>query len=232
MKAVVRRCSENAFNFIKKETLAQVLSCEFCEISKNTFFYRTSPVAASVTYNNTALTWRKGRWILLSAQTVSWSIVKHMVSLTYFPQKHELKVFRFLLGETGMAFFQRLFYATSVVSLMLIFSFVCFVVDCVAKLVLFVLVDEGDDSPVPTLRSSLLSPLLPPPLILGSSLTKSCVTDGYWLSSISHFAMFTRSINDCIISFRDFTIHHSREYTCNRCLYSLNELIAWQFVLR
>ena len=25
-------------NFIKKETLAQVLSCELCEISKNTFF--------------------------------------------------------------------------------------------------------------------------------------------------------------------------------------------------
>ena len=30
-----------------KETLAQVFSCEFCEISKNTFFYRTPPVAAS-----------------------------------------------------------------------------------------------------------------------------------------------------------------------------------------
>ena len=28
----------DAFNFIKKETLAQVFSCEFCEISKNTFF--------------------------------------------------------------------------------------------------------------------------------------------------------------------------------------------------
>ena len=27
----------HACNFIKKETLAQVLSCEFCEISKNTF---------------------------------------------------------------------------------------------------------------------------------------------------------------------------------------------------
>ena len=26
-----------AYNFIKKETLAQVFSCEFCEISKNTF---------------------------------------------------------------------------------------------------------------------------------------------------------------------------------------------------
>ena len=25
-------------NFIKKETLAQVFSCEFCEISKNNFF--------------------------------------------------------------------------------------------------------------------------------------------------------------------------------------------------
>ena len=25
-------------NFIKKETLAQVFSCEFCKISKNTFF--------------------------------------------------------------------------------------------------------------------------------------------------------------------------------------------------
>ena len=27
-----------ACNFIKKETLAQVFSCEFCEIFKNTFF--------------------------------------------------------------------------------------------------------------------------------------------------------------------------------------------------
>ena len=26
------------FNFIKKETLVQVFSCEYCEISKNTFF--------------------------------------------------------------------------------------------------------------------------------------------------------------------------------------------------
>ena len=30
--------SLEACNFIKKETLAQVFSCEFCEISKNTFF--------------------------------------------------------------------------------------------------------------------------------------------------------------------------------------------------
>ena len=37
----------SACKFIKKETLAQVPSCEFCEISKNTFFYRTPLVAAS-----------------------------------------------------------------------------------------------------------------------------------------------------------------------------------------
>ena len=33
--------------FNKKETLAQVFSCEFCELSKKTFSYRTPPVAAS-----------------------------------------------------------------------------------------------------------------------------------------------------------------------------------------
>ena len=36
-----------ACNFIKKETLTQVFSGELCEISKNTFFYRTPPIAAS-----------------------------------------------------------------------------------------------------------------------------------------------------------------------------------------
>ena len=30
-----------------KKTLVQVFSCEFCKISKNTFSYRTPPVAAS-----------------------------------------------------------------------------------------------------------------------------------------------------------------------------------------
>ena len=33
-------------NITSKETLAQVFSCEFCEISKNSFFYRTPLVAA------------------------------------------------------------------------------------------------------------------------------------------------------------------------------------------
>ena len=35
---------------LKKETLAQVFSCEFCEIPKNTLFYRTPLVVASEWY--------------------------------------------------------------------------------------------------------------------------------------------------------------------------------------
>ena len=36
-----------ACNFIKKDTLAQVFSCEFCEISKNTFFTEHLRVTAT-----------------------------------------------------------------------------------------------------------------------------------------------------------------------------------------
>ena len=35
--ARVSSCRPEACNFIKKETLAQVVSCDFCELSKNTF---------------------------------------------------------------------------------------------------------------------------------------------------------------------------------------------------
>ena len=38
-------------NFIKKESLAQVFYCEFCEISKSTFLHRTLLVAASDFHN-------------------------------------------------------------------------------------------------------------------------------------------------------------------------------------
>ena len=36
--------------FIKKETLAQVFYCEFCEISKNTFFTEQLRATASVRF--------------------------------------------------------------------------------------------------------------------------------------------------------------------------------------
>ena len=38
-----------ACSFIKKESLAQVFYCKFCEIPKNTFFYSATPVTASDT---------------------------------------------------------------------------------------------------------------------------------------------------------------------------------------
>ena len=37
----------SAFNFVKKETLAQVFSCKFCKFSKNTFFIENLRVTAS-----------------------------------------------------------------------------------------------------------------------------------------------------------------------------------------
>ena len=43
----LKKLQARARNFIKKETLAQVISCEFCEISKNTFLNRTPLVVAS-----------------------------------------------------------------------------------------------------------------------------------------------------------------------------------------
>ena len=40
------KVADGACNFIKKETLAQVFSCEFYKTSKNSFFCRTPLVAA------------------------------------------------------------------------------------------------------------------------------------------------------------------------------------------
>ena len=46
-KRSVRKEAET-YKFIKKETLAQVFSSKFCEISKNTFFTEDLWVATSV----------------------------------------------------------------------------------------------------------------------------------------------------------------------------------------
>ena len=89
-----------------------------------------------------------------------------------------------------------------------------FVIDCVVKLVLFVSVA---DSPASTLRSCLLSPVLPPSLVLGNSLPNSCVTDGCWFSFFSPFTMFSKSINDCTIIFDASSLFMIQEWcTSNR----------------
>ena len=42
-KEMFQKQPSETCNFIKKENLAQVFSCEFCKVSKNTFCYRTPP---------------------------------------------------------------------------------------------------------------------------------------------------------------------------------------------
>ena len=47
----------SACNFMKKEALAQVFSCEFSEISKNIFFHRTPLVTASAPGKGCDFSW-------------------------------------------------------------------------------------------------------------------------------------------------------------------------------
>ena len=161
-----------------------------------------------------------------------------MVSLTCFPQKHDFKVFIFLLDETEITQNNPLFvwktsnysrgrsnlrndmnqvanlkslgFTRERIANLLgafpevvlcdidfsgffdvafdphIFSVVGFVVDRFAKLVLFVSAAEADDSTAPTLRSSLLSPLLLPHLILGNSVPVFQMVAGFHRSTFCH----------------------------------------------
>ena len=53
-------------NFIKKETLAQVISCEFCEISKSTFFTEQFWTTASGSLKEARLLLLKIRFLISS----------------------------------------------------------------------------------------------------------------------------------------------------------------------
>ena len=64
-------------SFIKKETLAQVFSCEFCEISKNTFSYRTPSVAVEKSCLN----------MLMRAYNFNKKKIKRSFMLIYFIMK-------------------------------------------------------------------------------------------------------------------------------------------------
>ena len=79
-----------------------------------------------------------------------------------------------------------------------IYSISHFVLVRAAKLVLFVSVDEVNDSQAsnPTKLSAFTSPPSTS-YILGNSFPNSCETDTYWFSCISLFVMFTKSINHC-----------------------------------
>ena len=48
LSQIHRKSPVPKYLFVKKENMVQVFSFAFCEISKNTFSYKTTPVAASV----------------------------------------------------------------------------------------------------------------------------------------------------------------------------------------
>ena len=79
-----------ACNFIKKEILAQVFSCEFCEISKNTFFtehvWATASVPAHFFVYRGTYAWSIFIEILL--EVAVWSEGKLLIAkATYFSRK-------------------------------------------------------------------------------------------------------------------------------------------------
>ena len=55
----------SAFNFIKKETLAKVFSCEFCEISNNTSFTERLRATASLIGKTLSVNVTVSWWILI-----------------------------------------------------------------------------------------------------------------------------------------------------------------------
>ena len=69
-------------NFIKKETVAQVFSCEFCEFYKNTFYVRTPLVVASDKKGKNALILL---WSLKSEQKLQKKVSEERVII----KKHE-----------------------------------------------------------------------------------------------------------------------------------------------
>ena len=60
-----------AFNFIKKDTLAQVFSCEFWEISKNTFITEHLRTTASLKWNEGKL---KNQWNVFLTSKFKWQV--------------------------------------------------------------------------------------------------------------------------------------------------------------
>ena len=62
---------------LKKETLAQVFSCEFCEISTNTFSYRTPQVAVSAKLCFEVMTELKGFQVINNCRKPMPSLESH-----------------------------------------------------------------------------------------------------------------------------------------------------------
>ena len=77
---------KEAGNFIKKETLTQMFSCEFCETFKNIYFYKTHLVAASCYIRSVAHLHDHDHYTLSKRQNESFwcqGLFKYFNSLKY-----------------------------------------------------------------------------------------------------------------------------------------------------
>ena len=75
-KHLYQSLQPKAFNFIKKETLAQMFSCEFCEIFKNTFFAKCLQTTASISLWSIKKILFKGQFKI--SASVSWQWHRHI----------------------------------------------------------------------------------------------------------------------------------------------------------
>ena len=89
---------KRAWSFIKKETLTQMFSCEFCKISKNTYSYRTPLVVASENINfgflKNTLIWDR---LQLFQETISRGVGIRRCSVLFMPKCDFNKAVWFLL---------------------------------------------------------------------------------------------------------------------------------------
>ena len=79
----------------EKETLVQLLSCEFCEISKSAFSYRTTPAAASAFFKCLFVTSRTPHFTLFTSISTllrsSFSVFNFVSRRFFFKKKKKKK---------------------------------------------------------------------------------------------------------------------------------------------
>ena len=102
-----QRQSPEACSFIEKDSLAQMFFCEFCEISKNTFFYRTPPVTASEKPRSPERSSEKNTWFIgmISLKLVAFieGILKYRLVLSQMNKTKTLVVYGNWSGLGGIA---------------------------------------------------------------------------------------------------------------------------------
>ena len=96
--------SQNLATLSRKVSLALVFSCKFCEISKNTFFHRTPPMAASESSYFPKLVLKN---FFFFSKPISWSVQPCFIFLQVI-----LKDFAEIVNHTNICYMQDLLMAS------------------------------------------------------------------------------------------------------------------------